>query len=52
MAGLDYLKCNICGTRILYLPNRDFDTKVVCMHCYKKASKKIETMNKMIKRNR
>jgi len=36
MAGMDYLKCEICGIRIMYEPDRDPDIKVVCMACYNK----------------
>jgi len=34
MAGADYLKCEICGERIMYEPERDPEIKVVCMACY------------------
>ena len=39
MAGADYLKCEVCGERIMFEPDRDEDIKVVCMECYKNAIK-------------
>lgn len=34
MAGADYLKCEVCGARIMYEPDRDPGIKVVCVGCY------------------
>lgn len=36
MAGMDYLKCENCGVRIMYEPERDPSIKVICLDCYNK----------------
>ena len=48
MAGADYLKCEICGERIMFEPDRDEDIKVVCMECYGKVVRGADVIDRII----
>ena len=49
MAGADYIKCENCAERLIYLPEGSVN-KVYCAKCYKRIEKKYKKLKKALKR--
>lgn len=55
MAGAEYLSCENCGDRMLYMGERweDYpDLKAYCTHCVDKLNKRIDKLEKRARARR